>query len=43
MFRSNFPHFKVERWGMSNVIYVQYHIEIQDIFKHNSIIQRIVK
>ncbi len=28
---------------MSNAIYVQYHTEIQDIIKHNSIIQRIVK
>ncbi len=28
---------------MSNAIYAQYRIEIQDIIKHKSIIQRIVK
>ncbi len=29
--------------GMSNAIYAQYRTEIQDIIKHKSIIQRIVK
>ncbi len=34
---------KLKAAGMSNVIYAQYHTEIQDIIKHNYIIQRIVK
>ncbi len=29
--------------GMSNAIYAQYRTEIQDLVKHNSFIQRIVK
>ncbi len=35
-----FPHFKVETCGN---IYTQSLIEIQDLVKHNSIVQRIVK
>ncbi len=31
---------KLKAAGMSNTIYGQYHTEIQDIIKHNSIIQR---
>ncbi len=34
---------KLKAAGVSNAIYVQFRTEIQDIIKHNSIIQRIVK
>ncbi len=34
---------KLKAVGMSNAIYVQFRTDIQDIIKHNSIIQRIVK
>ncbi len=34
---------KLKAVGMSNAIYAQYRSEIQDIIKHNSIIQRTVK